>query len=101
MLPLNVGPAASILVTFGLLGTLGWAGPSRIVTAAVKRHLASDFVLAARAAGCPLWRIALVHVLPHLMPVAAAQFWVTAPAFLLSEANLGLDQQTWQRLAAG
>jgi peptide/nickel transport system permease protein len=90
MLPLNVGPLASILVTFGLLGLLGWAGPSRILLAAVKRHLASDFVLAARAAGCPLWRIALVHLLPHLMPVAAAQFWVTAPAFLLAEANLGL-----------
>ena len=36
------------------------------------------------------WRIALVQVLPNLRPVAAAQFWVTAPAFLLSEANLGL-----------
>ena len=90
LLPLNVGAEASVLTTFGLLGLLGWAGPSRIILAAVKRQLASDFVLAARAAGCPLWRIALVHVLPHLIPVASAQFWVTAPAFLLSEANLGL-----------
>ncbi len=90
LLPLNVGPEASILVTFALLGLLGWAGPSRIMLAAVKRHLSSDFVLAARAAGCHPLRIALVHLLPHLLPVAAAQFWVTAPAFLLSEANLGL-----------
>jgi peptide/nickel transport system permease protein len=90
MLPLNVGPEASILVTFALLGLLGWAGPSRIMLAAVKRHLASEFVLSARAAGCPRWRIALVHVFPHLLPAASAQFWVTAPAFLLSEANLGL-----------
>jgi len=90
MLPLNVDPTASIVVTFALLGLLGWAGPSRVILAAVKRHLASDFVLAARSAGCPPWRIALVQVLPNLKPVAAAQFWVTAPAFLLSEANLGL-----------
>jgi len=90
MLPLNATPEASVLVTFGLLGLLGWAGPSRIVLAAVKRHLDSEFVLSARAAGCPLPRIALVHVLPHLRPVAAGQFWVAAPAFLLSEANLGL-----------
>jgi peptide/nickel transport system permease protein len=90
MLPLNAGPAASIVVTFALLGLLGWAGPSRVVLAAVKRHLASDFALVARASGCPLWRIALVHVVPNLMPLALAQFWVTAPAFLLSEANLGL-----------
>jgi peptide/nickel transport system permease protein len=90
MLPLNAAPAASIVATFALLGLLGWAGPSRIILAAVKRHLASDFVLLARSAGCPPWRIALVQVLPNLRPVAAAQFWVTAPAFLLSEANLGL-----------
>ena len=90
MLPLNAGPATSIAITFALLGLLGWAGPSRVILAAVKRHLASDFVLAARGAGCPGWRIALVQVLPNLKPVAAAQFWVTAPAFLLSEANLGL-----------
>ena len=34
--------------------------------------------------------MALVHVLPNLLPVALAQFLVTAPAFLLSEANLSL-----------
>ena len=90
MLPLNAGPATSIVATFALLGLLGWAGSSRIILAAVRRHLASDFVLAARSAGCPPWRIALVQILPNLRPVAAAQFWVTAPAFLLSEANLGL-----------
>jgi len=90
MLPLNVSPAASIAVTFSLLGLLGWAGPSRILLAAVKQHLASDFALAARAAGSPTARLALVHVLPNLMPVALAQFLVTAPAFLLAEANLAL-----------
>ena len=90
LLPLNVSPQASILLTFGLLGLLGWAGPSRVILAAVKRHLTSDFVLTAQACGCPPWRIALLQILPHLIPVAAAQFWVTAPAFLLSEANLGL-----------
>lgn len=90
LLPLNVSPAASIAITFSLLGLLGWAGPSRILLAAVKGHLASDFALAARAAGSPTWRLALVHVLPNLLPVAMAQFLVTAPAFLLAEANLAL-----------
>ncbi len=90
MLPLNADPSASVLITFGLLGFLGWAGPSRIILAAVKRHLVSDFVLMAQASGCPRWRIAMVHVLPNLMPLAVAQFWVTAPAFLITEANLGL-----------
>lgn len=90
LLPLNVSPAASVAITFALLGLLGWAGPSRILLAAVKGHLASDFALAARAAGSTTWRLALVHVLPNLLPVALAQFLVTAPAFLLAEANLAL-----------
>jgi peptide/nickel transport system permease protein len=90
LLPLNASPIESVLVTFGLLGTLGWAGPCRIVMAAVKRHLRSDFVLSARAAGCPEWRVAVVHLVPNLAPLGLAQFLVTAPAFLLAEANLGL-----------
>jgi ABC-type dipeptide/oligopeptide/nickel transport system permease subunit len=44
----------------------------------------------AHAAGSPRWRIAAVQILPNLLPLAFAQFLVTAPAFLLAEANLGL-----------
>jgi peptide/nickel transport system permease protein len=89
-LPLNVSAEASLLITFALLGLLGWAGPSRILLANTRRLTAADFVTAAKASGCSRRRIAAIHILPHLLPVATAQFWVTAPAFLLSEANLGL-----------
>lgn len=90
VLPLNAAPWAGVLATFGLLGVLGWAGPARVILAAVKRQLGSDFVLFARASGCSPFRVALVHVLPNLLPLAGAQFLVTVPAFLLAEANLGL-----------
>jgi peptide/nickel transport system permease protein len=90
ILPLNTSPAVSAGVIFALLGSLGWAAPARILAAAVKSQLRSDYVLAARAAGCALPRLALVHVIPNLAPVTVAQFWVTAPVFLLSEANLSL-----------
>jgi ABC-type dipeptide/oligopeptide/nickel transport system permease subunit len=89
-LPLNAPPVLTVAVTFALLGALGWAGPCRIFVAAVKRHRASDFTLLAHASGVPRWRIAAVGILPNLLPVAAAQFLVTVPAFLLAEANLGL-----------
>jgi peptide/nickel transport system permease protein len=89
-LPLNAPPALTVMVTFVLLGALGWAGPCRIFVAAVRRHLASDFALLAHAAGISRRRIAAVQILPNLLPVAVAQFLVTAPAFLLAEANLGL-----------
>ena len=90
LLPLNASPSQSVAITFGLLGLLGWAGPCRIVMAAVKRHMHSEFASFAIAMGCPRWRVALVHVLPHLTSLAVAQFLITAPAFLLAEANLGL-----------
>ena len=90
LLPLNASPAISVAVTFGLLGLLGWPGPARVVLSAAKRQLAADYVTLARASGAGPWRIAATHLLPNLAPVTAAQFWTTAPAFLLAEANLSL-----------
>ena len=90
MLPLNTSPAISIAATFALLGMLGWPGPARVMMAAADRQLHSDYVLMARAGGCSAWRTMIRHILPNLSPVARAQFWTTAPAFLLAEANLAL-----------
>jgi ABC-type dipeptide/oligopeptide/nickel transport system permease subunit len=50
----------------------------------------SDFVLLARASGVSSWRLLLVHLLPNLKPVLLAQFWLSIPVFILSEANLGI-----------
>jgi ABC-type dipeptide/oligopeptide/nickel transport system permease subunit len=90
LLPLNAAAGTAALITFALLGVLGWAGPGRVMLAAVRQHLQSDFVLLARASGCGRFRLALVHLAPHLIPLAAAQFLVTTPVFLLAEANLGV-----------
>ncbi len=90
MLPLNVSPIASLIVTFLLLGLLGWPGPARVVRAAVCNLRNSDFVLQARANGCSERRLLLVHLLPNLKSILHAQFWISIPVFILAEANLGL-----------
>ncbi|HYW42571.1 MAG TPA: ABC transporter permease [Bryobacteraceae bacterium] len=90
LLPLNVSPGVSISVTFALLGLLGWPGPARVMMAAAGRQSRSDYVLLARAGGESGWRVAVRHILPNLAPITLAQFWTTAPAFLLTEANLSL-----------
>ncbi|MEX2264866.1 MAG: ABC transporter permease [Bryobacteraceae bacterium] len=90
MLPLDVAPAASVAITFALLGLLDWAGPARIVRTGVRETLDSAFVLAARSRGLARPRILLYHVLPHLVPVLTAQFWISIPIFILAEANLGM-----------
>ena len=90
VLPLNTAPSLSVAVTFSLLGLLGWPGPARVMIAAANSEVRAAYVLRARAAGCGPWRLAVTHIAPNLAPIAWAQFWTTAPAFLLSEVNLAL-----------
>jgi peptide/nickel transport system permease protein len=89
LLPLNASPATSLAVTYLLLALLGWAAPARVVRAGVRSFRESEFVLQARAMGCPEVRVLLRHILPNLRPVLAAQFWTSIPIFILAEANLG------------
>ncbi|PYV10240.1 MAG: hypothetical protein DMG23_08365 [Acidobacteria bacterium] len=90
MLPLNVSPLASVIITFTLLGLLGWAAAARVVCAGARALRNSEFVLQARTHGCGDFRLLIWHVLPPLKPVLYAQFWISIPVFILSEANLGV-----------
>lgn len=90
MLPLNVSAFTSVLVTFALLGFLGWASAARVVCAGAAGMRNADFVLLARASGVHPARLLAVHVLPNLAPVLLAQFWFSIPVFILAEANLGI-----------
>lgn len=90
ILPLNVAPLTSVIITFALLGCLGWAGAARVVCADTRRLCDSDFMLQARASGSSGIRLLLRHLLPNLKPVLLAQFWISIPVFILSEANLSI-----------
>jgi len=90
LLPLNVSPLTSVIVTFLLLGLLGWAASARVMCAWAGVVRNSDFVLQARATGVRGCRLAIVHVLPNLKPLLFAQFWISIPVFILAEANLGI-----------
>ena len=90
LLPLNVSPLVSVLITFLILGLLGWAASARVLATSADSLRNSDFVLQARASGLHGPRLFLIHVLPNLKPVLYAQFWISIPVFILSEANLGV-----------
>jgi len=90
LLPLNVSPLVSVLITFLILGLLGWAASARVLSTSADALRNSDFVLQARASGLHGPRLFLIHVLPNLKPVLYAQFWISIPVFILSEANLGV-----------
>lgn len=90
VLPLNVSPLTSVVITFALLGALGWAAGARVLCAGARALRTSDFALQARAGGCRTFRLLIRHVLPNLKPTLYAQFWISIPVFILSEANLGV-----------
>jgi peptide/nickel transport system permease protein len=55
-----------------------------------------DYVEAARAMGNPPWRIALVHILPNILPALLVQATLSTAAAIIAEAALsflGLGQQ--------
>lgn len=90
LLPLNTSPVTSVMITFLLLGCLGWAAPARIIRAGTRTLVSSDYLLQASASGISRWRLFWRHLLPNLRPILLAQFWISVPLFILSEANLGL-----------
>jgi peptide/nickel transport system permease protein len=90
LMPLNVSPLSSILVTFLMLGLLGWTSAARVLCTTAGSLRNSDFVQQARATGVRGGRLFWVHVMPNLKPVLLAQFWISIPVFILSEANLGI-----------
>lgn len=90
LMPLNVSPLFSVLVTFLLLGLLGWTTAARVLCTSAASLRSSDFVRQARAVGLPAQRLFWIHVVPNLKPVLYAQFWISIPVFILSEANLGI-----------
>jgi peptide/nickel transport system permease protein len=55
-----------------------------------------DYVEAARAVGNPSWRVALVHILPNILPALMVQATLSIAAAIIAEAALsflGLGQQ--------
>jgi peptide/nickel transport system permease protein len=101
----NLAPGAALAAT---IACVAWTPVARIVRALALIERGREHVLAARVAGIPSWRIALVHVLPATTSAAlVATAFVAAGAVGVESALswLGLStsvpQPTWGGLAAG
>jgi len=90
LLPLDVDPVLSVVATFVFLGLLGWPASLRVVWAASRNLRDSEFLLLAKASGCRPSRIILRQVIPNLRPVLLAQFWISIPLYVLTEATLSM-----------
>ncbi len=68
----------------------------RLTRGQVLQIKVEDFVEAARAVGNPPWRIALVHILPNILPPLLVQSTLSIASAIIAEASLsflGLGQQ--------
>jgi peptide/nickel transport system permease protein len=68
----------------------------RLTRGQVMNVKVEDYVEAARAIGNPRWRIALVHILPNILPALLVQATLSIAATIIAEAALsflGLGQQ--------
>jgi peptide/nickel transport system permease protein len=68
----------------------------RLTRAQVMQIKVEDYVEAARCVGNPPWRVALVHVLPNILPSLLVQSTLAVAAAVIAEASLsflGLGQQ--------
>src|SRR6202795_3950105 len=90
LLPLDVSPVLSVVATFVTLGLLGWPSSLRVVWAAARNLRDSDYILLARALGYRQSQILLRQVIPCLRSVFLAQFWISIPVFILTEATLSM-----------
>jgi peptide/nickel transport system permease protein len=90
LFPLNTSPGVALAATFLLLAAVGWAPSARVIRASVASLRNSGSIIHARAYGCSNTRLLCFHILPNLKPVLSAQFWILIPAFILTEANLGV-----------
>lgn len=99
--------AVSLVAGKGLLGVyvgIGvttWVGVCRTVRSETAKHRDRAYVLAARATGCPAWRILLKHILPNVGHLVIVAFSLRFPAAVGTEvfmSFLGLgaqDEPSW------
>jgi peptide/nickel transport system permease protein len=89
-LPLDISPVLSVVATFVTLGILGWPSSLRLVCSASRNLRQSDQLLLARATGYSNSQLLFRQAIPHLRPIFLAQFWISIPLFILTEATLSM-----------
>ena len=89
-----LGPSlGNAMIAIGITATPLFVRLTRGQTLAIRNE---DYIEAARAVGNPVWRIALRHILPKVLPALLVQATLTIATAIIAEASLsflGLGQQ--------
>jgi peptide/nickel transport system permease protein len=74
-----------MIIVLGIVGGIGAVRLKRSAVLAVKMNL---YVEAARAIGCPTWKILIRHLLPNIMATVIVTFTMGIGGAILAEASL-------------
>ena len=106
-LPLHISPAATLFLVSGIIGTVNWARPARLVRGAVLSAKERGFVTSARGFGASEWYLLRRHVLPQTFGLLITQAVILLPKFVLAETvlsflGLGIEESlpSWGNMLA-
>lgn len=88
MLPLHLTASATFLLVVGVIGSLGWARPMRLIRGVVLSARERNYVLAARGFGASDAYLLRRHVAPATTGVLLTQATLLVPQFVAAEAAL-------------
>lgn len=88
MLPLHLSESATFLLVVGVIGSLGWARPMRLIRGVALSARERNFVLAARGFGASDAYLLRRHVAPATAGVLLTQASLLVPQFVAAEAAL-------------
>ncbi len=80
--------SSSIATTILVLGMTAWMVPARLVRGEVLSLREREYVQAARSAGAPVWRVAVVHLLPGAMAPLLVEGALRVANTILLESSL-------------
>jgi peptide/nickel transport system permease protein len=87
-LPLRIGPVESFLLLIGIIGSVGWVRPARLIRGVVLGAKERPFVAAARGFGAGPFYLVRRHILPLTLGVTLAQATILIPQYILAEVSL-------------
>jgi len=106
-LPLHITPVHAFLLLVGVIGTIGWARPARLVRGIVLSVKTRKYVIASRGFGASDTYILRRHILPETYGVLLTQAALLVPQYIVAEValsyfGLGLSEPlpSWGNLLA-
>jgi peptide/nickel transport system permease protein len=87
-LPLSLSPGETFLLLAGVIGTVGWARPARLIRGIVLSAKQREYVYAAHGFGASKLHVIVHHILPQARGAILTQGSLLIPQYILAEVTL-------------